>query len=293
MDCREYPAEIKPLSSPSREGREPGQSLVNCAKQAATAVSDPQLDAVQLRKAVDPAAERDQAMPMPAAEGPPTLQGRPTAEVIADHLREQIVLGVFRPGQQINESVLAAQMNTSRGPLREALQRLCQEGFLVNWRNRGVFIPELTTEGIKEIYAVRQAIELSSADTLLGRGQASIDDTSRALKLIIDEMAKHVALSDWPALARLDMQFHTAFVAGSGNTRLTRIQQTLAAESRMCIHNLEMSYPHADALIQEHQIILDRLVDRDREGLQEAIRQHMQKDIEDLMTEEAPGTGGG
>lgn len=105
-------------------------------------------------------------------------------------------------------------------------------------------------------------------------------------------MAKHVALSEWPALARLDMQFHSAFVTGSGNSRLIRIQQTLAAESRMCVH-LEMSHPHADALIQDHQIILDRLEDRDREGLQEAIRQHMQKDIEDLMTEEAPGPGGG
>lgn len=293
MDLSAYPAEITPLSTPSRKSREPGQSRANCAQHAAPAASDPQANYVQLRKAVGPAAEREQGMLMPAAEGSLRLQGRPTAEVIADHLREQIVLGVFRPGQQINESVLATQVNTSRGPLREALQRLCQEGFLVNWRNRGVFVPELTREGIKEIYAVRQAIELSSADALLGRGQESIDDTSSALKLIIEEMAQHVALSDWPALARLDMQFHTAFVTGSGNSRLIRIQQTLAAESRMCILNLDMSYPRADDLIQEHQFILGRLEDRDRGGLQEAIRQHMQKDVEDLMTEETPGLGGG
>ena len=61
------------------------------------------------------------------------LEGRPTAQLLADHLREQIVQGVFRPGQQINESVLAGQLRTSRGPLREALQRLAQEGLLVSY----------------------------------------------------------------------------------------------------------------------------------------------------------------
>ncbi|BAS18483.1 uncharacterized HTH-type transcriptional regulator YdhC (plasmid) [Arthrobacter sp. Hiyo8] len=220
--------------------------------------------------------------------GEPLLQGRPTAEVIADHLREQIVLGVFRPGQQINESVLAAQLTTSRGPLREALQRLCQEGFLINWRNHGVYVLELTKEDVKEIYAVREAIELSSASTLPDGEQENIDDTIRVLKQIVGEMAKHVALPDWQALARLDMQFHTTFVAASGNSRLIRIHQTVAAESRMCILNLDVSYPRGDVLVREHQMIIDRLDERDRRGLQEAITQHMRKAVEDLTPGRAP-----
>jgi DNA-binding GntR family transcriptional regulator len=61
---------------------------------------------------------------MAATERPFVLEERPTAQLIADQLREQIVQGSIRPGQQINESLLARQLNTSRGPLREALQRL-------------------------------------------------------------------------------------------------------------------------------------------------------------------------
>ena len=57
---------------------------------------------------------------MAAPEGLFTLEGRPTAQLIADQLREQIVQGIFRPGEQINESVLASQLRTSRGPVREA-----------------------------------------------------------------------------------------------------------------------------------------------------------------------------
>lgn len=221
---------------------------------------------------------------MAAPEGMFVLEGRPTAQLIADQLRELIVQGAFRPGQQVNESALASQLSTSRGPLREALQRLCQEGILVSKRNRGVFVLELSTEDVREIYAVREAVELAAASTLLDSEPDQVADTCRELKGIIRGMAKQVAASDWQAIARLDMQFHTAFVSGTGNTRLIRIYETLAAESRMCILSLEVAYPRIDALVQEHQMILDLLEARDRSGLQVAIKRHMHKAVEDLTS---------
>ncbi|WP_254185968.1 GntR family transcriptional regulator [Paenarthrobacter aromaticivorans] len=219
---------------------------------------------------------------MAAPEGMFVLEGRPTAQLIADQLRELIVQGAFSPGQQVNESALASQLSTSRGPLREALQRLCQEGILVSKRNRGVFVLELSTQDVKEIYAVREAVELAAANTLLDSDPEQVADTCRELKGIIRNMAKQVAASDWQAIARLDMQFHTAFVSGTGNTRLIRIYETLAAESRMCILSLEVAYPRIDVLVQEHQQILEFLEARDRSGLQQAIKRHMQKAVEDL-----------
>ncbi|MGO4588292.1 GntR family transcriptional regulator [Paenarthrobacter sp. 2TAF44] len=221
---------------------------------------------------------------MAAPEGMFVLEGRPTAQLIADQLRELIVQGAFRPGQQVNESALASQLSTSRGPLREALQRLCQEGILVSKRNRGVFVLELSTQDVKEIYAVREAVELAAANTLLDSDAEQVADTCRELKGIIRNMAKQVAASDWQAIARLDMQFHTAFVSGTGNTRLIRIYETLAAESRMCILSLEVAYPRIDALVQEHQQLLDLLEARDRSGLQQAIKRHMQKAVQDLTS---------
>lgn len=210
------------------------------------------------------------------------LEGRPTAQLIADQLREQIVQGAFRPGEQINESVLAGQLQTSRGPVREALQRLCQEGILVSRRNRGVFVLELSVEDVGEIYAVREAVESTAANALLDAGPERVKETCQALKKIIRDMAKQVAVSDWQAIARLDMDFHTTFVAGAGNARLIRIYETLAAESRMCILNLEVSYPRIDVLVQEHQNILDLLESSRREELHKVIKRHMEKAVEDL-----------
>jgi DNA-binding GntR family transcriptional regulator len=209
------------------------------------------------------------------------LEGRSTAQLIADHLREQIIEGAFRPGQQINESVLAGQLSTSRGPVREALQRLTQEGLLVSLRNRGVFVTELSIDDISEIYAVREAVEKASAEILLTAGQSQIDRTWQSLKEIITEMSMQES-SDWRAISRLDMKFHTSFVAGTKNSRLMRIYDTLAAETRMCIHNLRVSYPRVDVLVREHEEILDLLELRDNEGLQRAISNHMRKAVDDL-----------
>jgi DNA-binding GntR family transcriptional regulator len=225
-------------------------------------------------------------MAMP--DGLVQLEGRPTAQLIADHLREQIIQGVFRQGQQINESVLAGQLSTSRGPLREALQRLTQEGLLVSMRNRGVFVKELTIDDIREIYAVREALEISSAKMLLAAGHERINPTCQSLKESLADMEKHITLSDWQAIARLDMQFHTSFVEGTRNSRLIRIYNTLAAESRMCILswwttcNLQGSYLRPDALMQEHQNILDLLQAGDSDGLQRAISHHLHRAVEDL-----------
>jgi DNA-binding GntR family transcriptional regulator len=159
---------------------------------------------------------------------------------------------------------------------------LCQEGILISRRNRGVFVLELAIEDVREIYAVREAVEASAADTLLDGNQEQVKETCHVLKAVVKEMAKQVAVSDWQAIARLDMEFHSAFVAGARNTRLTRIYETLAAESRMCILNLEVSYPRIDVLVQEHQNILDLLQAGKRDELHQAIQGHMEKAVEDL-----------
>ena len=150
---------------------------------------------------------------------------------------------------------------------------------------------ELETDDIQEIYAVRESVESAAANTLLDGSPERVKDTCEVLREIVGEMAKQVAVSDWQAIARLDMQFHSAFVAGTGNSRLIRIYKTLAAESRMCILNLEVSYPRADVLVGEHQNLLDLLEAGDRKGLLRAIKRHMQKAVEDL-TERQPDQEG-
>jgi DNA-binding GntR family transcriptional regulator len=223
-----------------------------------------------------------------AAKGLFTLEGRSTAQLIADQLRDHIIQGLFRPGEQINESVLAVQLNTSRSPVREAVQRLCQEGILISRRNHGVFVLEISTEDSKEIYAVREAMETTAADTLLNSSPKHIRDTCRTLRTILKNMQRRVDAANRQSIAQLDMEFHTTIVAAAGNSRMTRIYETLAAESTMCILNLEISYPEAQILIQEHQDILNLLESGNRKELQKALKHHLQKAVHDLANKDKP-----
>ncbi|WP_458114188.1 GntR family transcriptional regulator [Arthrobacter sp. R1-13] len=210
------------------------------------------------------------------------LEERPTAQLIADHLREQIVQGSIRPGQQINEYVLASQLNMSRSPVREAVQRLCQEGILVYRRNHGVFVSQIERHDLKEIYKVRESVDSAAAGRLLDGSPRQIKATCEVLKEIVNEMAKQVDTSDQHTMAGLELQFHSALVSGAGNSRLIRIYKTLAAESRMCNVDLVFSHEQRVVLVEEHQDIVDRLEAGDREGLLTAIKRHMQKAVEDL-----------
>lgn len=210
------------------------------------------------------------------------LEERPTAQLIADHLREQIVQGSIRPGQQINEYFLASQLKMSRSPVREALQRLCQEGILTYRRNHGLFVSHVETHDLREIYKVRESVDSAAAGMLLDGSPGQIKATCEVLKEIVNEMAKQVATSDQHTIAGLELQFHSALVAGAGNSRLIRIYKTLAAESRMCNVDLVFSREQRVVLVGKHQNIVDLLEAGDREGLLTAIKRHMQKAVEDL-----------
>ena len=65
------------------------------------------------------------------------IQQDTTPALIARQLRDAIATGQFAPGQQLLETTLARSLGVSRGPLREAMQRLTQEGLLISHRNRG------------------------------------------------------------------------------------------------------------------------------------------------------------
>ena len=81
-----------------------------------------------------------------------------TPERIATQLRSGIVSGRLPPGQALREVEIARQLGVSRGPVREAFQRLIQEGLLEAHPARGVFVPQLTADDIADLYLARSAV---------------------------------------------------------------------------------------------------------------------------------------
>lgn len=210
------------------------------------------------------------------------LNAPQTSVVIADQLRERILDGSYAPGDQLSEAHLAEQLGISRGPVREALQRLSQEGLLISHRNRGVFVVELTPGDIAEIYSAREAVELAAARVVFETRAEDKAPAIERLSAIVETMPDLIAKNDWRNLAKQDLMFHASLVDATGNSRLVRIYSTLAAESRICMVHLENAYHRPEALTEEHRRIVDLLDTGPWEKLSDAIRKHMTTAVEDL-----------
>ncbi|WP_247596045.1 MULTISPECIES: GntR family transcriptional regulator [unclassified Rhodococcus (in: high G+C Gram-positive bacteria)] len=210
------------------------------------------------------------------------IDARNTSMVIADQIRDRIIDGSYTPGEQINEANVAAELGISRGPVREALQRLNQEGLLISYRNRGVFVVELSVDDVAEIYEARAAIEVGAAWTLVHGEITVLKATAAQLSAIVDQMQPFIDAADWFGLAERDLAFHTAMVAATSNSRMSRMYATLAAEARICMANLETAYFRPEALVEEHQLLVDLLLGSDWAALEAGLHEHMDTAIEDL-----------
>ncbi|MCW2994246.1 MAG: GntR family transcriptional regulator [Conexibacter sp.] len=179
-----------------------------------------------------------------------------TPGIIADRIRASIIDGSLASGTQLGETQLAERLAVSRGPIREALQRLIQEGLLRAERHRGVFVVELGREDVDDIYLARHAVERTALSVVLDRAD---QEAIGRLAPIVDQMRQAVDGGRWAEIADLDLRFHEQLVQSSGSPRLARMFRTLLAETRMCLGALESEYPEWRDLVAEHVAIVEAL----------------------------------
>ncbi len=203
------------------------------------------------------------------------IENRSTAVIIADQLREGIVAGTFVSGDQINEAQLAERLQVSRGPVREALHRLVQEGLLLARPNRGVFVQDLTVRDVAEIYASREVIECAAAEIISKRSADRREATAARLDAIVDRMQAALAADEWAGLGRIDLEFHTALVQDAGNSRLNRAYATLATEALICLTHFPGAYPKPERVLPGHREIVEQLRDGDMEVLHRTLHRHL------------------
>jgi DNA-binding GntR family transcriptional regulator len=191
--------------------------------------------------------------------------------VIADRLRAEILRGRFLPDTQLTEVELARQLQVSRGPIREAMQRLIQEGLLRAERNRGVFVVELDSDDARDIYLARGVIERAAAAIVAKRRpEAALQD----LQTIVAKLATCVG-SSWTEIIGYDLAFHQTLVEAAGSVRLDRMFRTLIAETRLCLIRLEPFYRETSEVVAEHEAILDALRAGDEQQADNLLRIHM------------------
>ena len=101
-----------------------------------------------------------------------TVQSLPRStfrEQIALRLREAIMNGTLPPGSPVIESKLATEFGVSRGPLREAIRELINEGLLISRSYTATSVIELSTDDVREIYSVRTMFETFAFELIWDR----------------------------------------------------------------------------------------------------------------------------
>ena len=196
---------------------------------------------------------------------------RTTSSIIADRIRGAVLDGTFGPGAQLGEAQLANQLNVSRGPVREAMQRLIAEGLLRNERHRGVFVIELDESDVTDIYLARGAIEQAAARQLTGASDAAV---LAELDAKLHQMAEVVETGDWAKVAELDLQFHETMIAATGSKRLIRMFRTLISETRLCLMTLEDAYPQRREVVDEHRDIVAAMRNGDADEVGDLLDAH-------------------
>jgi DNA-binding GntR family transcriptional regulator len=205
-----------------------------------------------------------------------------TPALVADQLREAIMHGALAPGTQLGEVELAGRLGVSRGPLREAMQRLVAEGLLNSRRHRGIFVRELGAEDVRDVYTARLAVERAAGRLILDRGRRPgavirLDEALRRLR-------RAARSGDPVALADADHAFHSALVAASGSPRLRRMADGLLVETRMCLAALQRTAPPADELVAEHRALRDAVEVGDPDRLDAVLADHMADAVDRIIS---------
>ena len=132
---------------------------------------------------------------------------RVLADEVADSIRAAIFSGRIDLGQRLIEEELAGMLNVSRGPVREALVALTQEGLITLERHRGASVAQLTESDLREIYSLRSQLERLAAEWACEK--ATDEDLGR-IREVLSEFDTLPAPQSQSAVASLDIAFHDA-----------------------------------------------------------------------------------
>lgn len=124
-------------------------------------------------------------------------------------LRKRILSGEIKPGERIKELEISKELNISRGPVREALRQIEQEGLVTYSPNKGCTVKTISPSSMSEIYLIRSALEALAVKIYSGKMKKS---TIAKLEELAAEMGKMAEKNDLNGIVENDEEFHATIV---------------------------------------------------------------------------------
>jgi DNA-binding GntR family transcriptional regulator len=191
-------------------------------------------------------------------------------------LRRRILAGEVRPGRPLREVALAAELGVSRNTLREILLVLASEGLVQHVPRHGARVVRLGVRDARDIYLVRQLIELAAIERAASRPLEASEYLSAAVRRLEDAAAAH----DLDQLVEADLGFHRSLAAVLESDRLSALFRTIEAQLRLAfsiVAFVDREYEQPEPLVDEHRRLHELIVTGDVDQAKEALRAHLVK----------------
>lgn len=187
-------------------------------------------------------------------------------------LKDRIMRWQLRPGELLLVQPLAKELGISRTPVREAMVRLEQEGFVEEAEGKKFRVAEINLKSILEIHEIRELIELHTA----AKAAASRDDRHLAeLKRLIAEMEGAMQAMDHAAFFEADMAFHARIIHLGDNETLEALMFQLNEKIQRIRHMTTYVSRRVEDTIGEHNAILEAIRDGDSGAARRAMKRHL------------------
>ncbi|MCD0450019.1 GntR family transcriptional regulator [Actinocorallia sp. API 0066] len=185
-------------------------------------------------------------------------------------LRRRIVEVALKPGERLVERDLAAELNISRIPLREAMRMLAAEGLVVLVPGKGALVSPFTPADVRDLFDVRESLESLAARLAAARA------STESVKALADRLAECRAATearDVPRIAAANAAFHAEIIALAGNPLLTSIMTPLAARTEW-LFRLTSSRDPAEQCT-EHEVLFDLIASGNADAAAAAAYAHI------------------
>ena len=210
----------------------------------------------------------------------PMMESRPIREIAYEVLKKAIITGEIPAGERIVETDYADRLHISRTPLREALRKLERDGLVEYVMRRGVVVRAFTIDDVREIYTIRNALEMLTLSAIIEN--ATPEDIA-SLRQKLEEMDRLQAKDDVEALSPLARDFHWQLTSISQQKRILRViegqDEYIRRFSAMAIRQED----RRPAAHQEHHRLVDYVEAKDLEKFTELTRKHIARSMENCL----------
>lgn len=194
----------------------------------------------------------------------------------ASILRDAILDGRLAQGERVNEVQISRLLGISRGPLREALRRLEQDGLVTSSPHRGASIVRVTPHDVMDVLNIRKLLEPHAIEGALSKGDGLLVE---ALEQANHEMLAAAAAADPTAVAAAHGRFHSAFYMHSGNQLLGRMWSRLEDPVRLYLQLRQSTFGDMSDIASAHARLLRFASEGDTAAAQAEVLRHLNLNI--------------